>query len=154
MSFQTSLRNAMSILPPCVRVVLPPLEGFACSPSPSLQFTLAAAPSLSHQARLQSVYGVVSSHWLLVTPVIPTLQLSPADLVTPMRLRLGHPHPCLLNHSMCTCGHPMDALVTHLLRCSHGGERTAAHNVVCDAMYYIIRDAGRAFVRERTGFLP
>ena len=48
----------------------------------------------------------------------------------------------------------MDAFGTHLLRCSHGGGRTAAHDAVLDALYYIVRDAGRAVVRERTGFLP
>ena len=49
---------------------------------------------------------------------------------------------------------PGDTLGTHLLRCSRGGERTAAHDAVRDAIEYIIRDAGRAVVREKTGFLP
>ena len=33
----------------------------------------------------------------------------------------------------------MDALGTHLLQCSHGDERTAAHDAVRDAFYYIVR---------------
>ena len=41
-----------------------------------------------------------------------------------------------------------------MLWCSHGGERTVVHDDVCDAIYYIIRDARRAIVREKTGFLP
>ena len=48
----------------------------------------------------------------------------------------------------------MDALGTHLLRCSDGGERIAAHDAVRDAIYYITREAGRVVMRERTGFLP
>ena len=40
------------------------------------------------------------------------------------------------------------------MRCSHGGEGTAAHDAVRDAIYYIIQDAGRAVVREKTEFLP
>ena len=143
---------------------LTPLEGFASSPSSSLQVTLAAgahteefealvaaAPSLSHKACPQLVSGVASGHWLSVTP---TLQLSPADVVAAMRLRLELPHPCLVDHSVCTCGHSMDALGTHLLRCSHNRERSAAHDAMRDAMYYIIREAGRAFAGERTSSLP
>ena len=41
-----------------------------------------------------------------------------------------------------------------MLRCSHGRERSAAHDAMRDVMYYIIWEAGRAFARERTGFLP
>ena len=61
---------------------------------------------------------------------------------------------CLFDHSVCTCGHPMDALETHLLRFSYGGERTAAHDAVRDAINYNIRDADRAVVLEKTEFLP
>ena len=43
----------------------------------------------------------------------------------------------------------MDALRTHLLRCSHGEERIAAHDAMRDAVYYIIQDAGRTVLRER-----
>ena len=50
--------------------------------------------------------------------------------------------------SMCS------TLGTHLLRCSHGGERIAAHDALRDVIYYIIRDAGCAVVREKTRFLP
>ena len=48
----------------------------------------------------------------------------------------------------------MDALWTHLLWCSHGGERTPPHDAMRDAIYPITRDAGRAVVREKTRFLP
>ena len=61
---------------------------------------------------------------------------------------------CLFDHSVCTCGHPMDALRTYFLRPSHVGERIAAHDVVRDASYHIIREAGHVVVRGKTGFLP
>ena len=32
---------------------------------------------------------------------------------------------------------------------SYGGEHTAAHDAVRNAIYYIVRDAGRAVVREK-----
>ena len=67
---------------------------------------------------------------------------------------LRHPYLCLFDHSVCTCRHPMDVIRTHLLRCSHGGEHTTAHDNTCDANYYIIRDAGRVVVVEKTIFLP
>ena len=60
----------------------------------------------------------------------------------------------MVDHSVCTCEHPRDALETHLLRRSHGDERTAAHNVVRDAVYYITRDVGRAIVRAKILFIP
>ena len=41
LTIQIGIRDAMSILPPCVRAIVQPLESFACSPSPSLHFTLA-----------------------------------------------------------------------------------------------------------------
>ena len=43
----------------------------------------------------------------------------------------------------------MDALMTHLLRCSNGGERTTAHDAMRDVAFYIIQDAHRAVVREK-----
>ena len=41
-----------------------------------------------------------------------------------------------------------------MLQYSYAGECTAAHDVVRDTVYYIIRNAGRAVVREKTEFLP
>ena len=52
------------------------------------------------------------------------------------------------------CGHPLDAIGTHLLRCPNDGERSAAHDDLHDAVFYIIQDAHRALVRGKMGFFP
>ena len=46
---------------------------------------------------------------MLITPMIPLLELVLADFITTLRLWLGLLHPCLFYHSVCTCGHLMDA---------------------------------------------
>ena len=74
--------------------------------------------------------------------------------MTASRLRLGLPHPCLGTHAAYSCGHPLDPLRTHLLRCARGGERTSLHDSVRDAVYNIIRESRQHAHRERTGFLP
>ena len=74
--------------------------------------------------------------------------------MTALRLRLGLPHPCLATYAACSCGHPLDPLGTHLLRCAHGGKRTSSHDSVRDAVYHIIRESRQHAHRERTGFLP
>ena len=64
------------------------------------------------------------------------------------------PHPCLAIYVACACGHPLDPLGIHLLRCARGGERTSSHDYVGDVVYHIIRESRRHAQRERTGLLP
>ena len=73
--------------------------------------------------------------------------------VTALRLRLGLPYPCLATYAACSCGHLLDHLGTHLLRCVRGGERTSSHDSMWDADYHIIRDSSQHAFRERTHFL-
>ena len=74
--------------------------------------------------------------------------------MTALCLRLGLPHPSLAAYAACSCGHPLDLLGPHLLRCTRRGERTASHDSVRDAVYHIIRESRQHAHRERTGFLP
>ena len=74
--------------------------------------------------------------------------------MTAFRLRLGLPHLCLATYAAGSCGHPVDPLGTHLLRCAHRGERTSSHDSVRDAIYHIIRESRQHAHRERIGFLP
>ena len=88
------------------------------------------------------------------TPIIRSLRFPAPLFVTALRVRLGLPHPCLASYETCACGHPLDSLGTHLLRCARGGERTSSHYSVRDAVYHIIRESRQHAQRERTGFLP
>ena len=81
-----------------------------------------------------------AGHWLQATPILPFLRFPAPLFVTALRLRLGLPHPCLATYAACSCGHPLDPLGTHLLRCARGGERTSSHDSVRDAVYHIIRE--------------
>ncbi|CAM6091882.1 unnamed protein product [Calypogeia fissa] len=61
---------------------------------------------------------------------------------TSIRVRLGLPHPGLLGQPSCVCGHPVDPVGTHILRCSHGSKWTAIHNDIRDVLAAIARDVG------------
>ena len=149
------------------RVVLPPFDSFVSTPSPRLQSALhsstyaasfvevlAGAGSSESQARIRSTAGVGAGHWLQATPIISSLRFPAPLFVTALRLRFGLPHPCLRTYTACSCGHTLDPRGTHLLRCARGGERTASHDSVRDAVYHIVRESRQHAQRERTGFLP
>ena len=162
-----ALRAARNELDPKAREVLPPFDALVSTPPPRLQATLhaatyaarfeevlAGAGSSGSQARIRSTSGAGAGHWLQATPILPSLHFPAPLFVTALRLRLGLPHPCLATYAACSCGHPLDPLGTHLLRCARGGERTSSHDSVRDAVYHIIRESRQHAQRERTGFLP
>ncbi|CAM6103962.1 unnamed protein product [Calypogeia fissa] len=73
---------------------------------------------------------------------------------TSLRMRLGLPHPGLLGlQPSCVCGHPLDPIGTHILRCGHGSERTATHDDLRDVLAAIARDAGYHVSTEQTHVL-
>ncbi len=50
------------------------------------------------------------------------------------------PHPLALGLSHCIYGQPLDPMGIHLICCTHGGERTASHDIVWDAFAFITKD--------------
>ena len=88
------------------------------------------------------------------TPILSSLRFPAPIFVTALRLCFGLPHPCLTTYTACSCGHTLDPRGTHLLRCARGGEWTASHDSVCDAVYHIVRESRQHAQRERTCFLP
>ena len=44
----------------------------------------------------------------------------------------------------------MDALGSHLMGCTRGGERTASHNAVRDSVFHIVRESSQYAQRDRT----
>ncbi|CAM6086720.1 unnamed protein product [Calypogeia fissa] len=73
---------------------------------------------------------------------------------TSLRVWLGLPHPGLLGQPACVCGHSLDPVGTHILRCSHGSERTATHDDLRDVLAAIAQDAGYHVSTEQTHVLP
>ncbi|CAM6093049.1 unnamed protein product [Calypogeia fissa] len=67
---------------------------------------------------------------------------------------LGLPRPGFLGQPSCVCGHSLDPVGTHILWCSHGSERTATHDNLCDVFAAIARDAGYHVSMEQTHVLP
>ena len=59
-----------------------------------------------------------------------------------------------MTYAACSCGHPLDPLGTHLVRCAREGKRTSSHNFERDAVYHIIRESHQHAHREHTDFLP
>ena len=164
---QIVLREARELLHPTARAALPPYATLAVASIPHLQPTLldathaaafevlvASTDLATSRARLRSASGPGAGHWLQASPIIPSLRIPLPLFLTAVRLRLGFPHPCLATYDTCACGNSMDALGTHLMRCSRGGERTSSHDSVRDSVYHILRESGQHVQRERTGFLP
>ncbi|CAM6120862.1 unnamed protein product [Calypogeia fissa] len=60
----------------------------------------------------------------------------------------------LLGQPFCVCGHPLDPVGTHILRCSHGSERTATHDNLCDVLAAITWDTVYHVSTEQTHVLP
>ncbi|CAM6092536.1 unnamed protein product [Calypogeia fissa] len=72
---------------------------------------------------------------------------------TSLWVQLGLPHPGLLRQSSCVCGHPLDLVGTHILRCSHGSERTSTHHDIWDVLAAIAQDTGYHVTTEQTHVL-
>ncbi|CAM6087665.1 unnamed protein product [Calypogeia fissa] len=77
-----------------------------------------------------------------------------AIFTTSLRVRLGLLHPGFLGQPSCVCGHPLDPVGTHILRCNHGSEWTATHDDLCDVLAAIARDTGYHVSTEQTHVLP
>ncbi|CAM6086604.1 unnamed protein product [Calypogeia fissa] len=69
-------------------------------------------------------------------------------------VQLGLPHPGLLGQPSCVCGHRLDPMGTHILRCSHGSKRTVTHDDIRNMLAAIARDAGYHVSTEQTHVLP
>jgi hypothetical protein len=94
-----------------------------------------------HQTHLRSCAGLSANVWLLIRLVIPFFHFPLDDLSTTIRSKLGLSHPLILGVSHCICNQPLDPMGIHFLRCMHGGERMASHDVVWDAFVAIAKDA-------------
>jgi hypothetical protein len=67
------------------------------------------------------------------------LILKPFSIALHTWLNLSHPLALGLSH--CICGQLLNLMGFHLLRCTHGKERMASHDVMWNAFTYIARDA-------------
>ncbi len=47
-----------------------------------------------------------------------------------LHTKLDLSHPLVLGVSHCIYNQPLDLMEIHLLRCTHGGERTMSHDIV------------------------
>ena len=165
--FQCALRDARALLPEIARDAIPPFESLLISPPEHVQQRLsdklasstfdqlvADVPTDEARARLRSVAGPGAGAWITASPIIVSLQMAPDLYTTAIRTRLGLSHPGLQGHLTCICGHSMDAQGTHLLRCPRGGERTAAHDAVRDAIAAIASESSYRVSREQSHQLP
>ncbi|CAM6114091.1 unnamed protein product [Calypogeia fissa] len=163
---QGSLLFAWDLLLEEVRVAVPALEELAFdSPNRvqqvisdhmhqhSLASMLSEAPSDAVQACLLSYAGTGSSAWLSANPEWAPFRMSSFIFTTSLRVRLGHPHPGLLGQPSYVCGHTLDPMGTHILRCSHGSEWTATHDDLCNVLAAMARDTSYHVSTEHTHVL-
>jgi hypothetical protein len=64
--------------------------------------------------------------------------------------KLTIPHPLALGLIHCICGQPLDLEGTHLLHCSHDGERIAFNDVIWELFASIMKDTRFHVVHEQT----
>jgi hypothetical protein len=57
---------------------------------------------------------------------------------------------CLVANNFGTFGNTIEAMGIHLFHCIHSGERTASHDVVCDAFAFIVKDARFQILQKQT----
>ncbi len=86
--------------------------------------------------------------WLLVHPTTPAFCLSPTHFFTSLHTHLGLPHPTMVHFSRCQCGHTINDLGTHLLRCPYKNERTIAQNTLRDVIATIALENGAHIQKE------
>ena len=101
---------------------------------------LAGAGSFGPEVRIRSTSDAGAGHWLKATPILPSLRFPAPLFVTTFNLRLGLPQPYLATYMVCSRGHPLDPLGTHLSRCARASELTSSYDSVHDAGYHIIHE--------------
>jgi hypothetical protein len=76
------------------------------------------------QARFCSCVGLGVGVWLLTYPTTPAFYLSSTHFLTTLHTCFGLSHPIVTHFSRCQCGHTIDDLSIHLLRCPYESEHT------------------------------
>jgi hypothetical protein len=107
-----------------------------------------------HQICLKSYAGPGGRVWLFACLVMPCFRLPSNVFSSTMLTKLSLPHPLILSLTHYICGELLDPLGINLLRCGHGGERTASHDDVRDAFASIVRNARFHVLWEQTHILP
>jgi hypothetical protein len=91
---------------------------------------------------------------LLARPTISTFHLLSAHFLIALRICLGLPHPTVAHLSQCQCGHTIDNLGTHLLRCPCGSEHITAHNTLWNIVATIALESKAHVQKEVCHLFP
>jgi hypothetical protein len=80
--------------------------------------------------------------WLLVHFTILAFHLFSTHFLTTLRIRFVLPHPMVAHLSRYQCGHAIEDLGSHLLRCPCGGEHTTTHDTFWNIIVVIALESG------------
>eukprot|EP00850_Spirogloea_muscicola_P023222 SM000339S12957 [mRNA] locus=s339:14359:15429:- [translate_table: standard] len=108
-------------------------------------------------SRLHSISSPGASEWLNALLIYESLRLSDDLFRTAVHHHLGLPPLCLAGIRQCECGHRSEdeiSLAAHMLRWFEESERNASHNLLRDAMYGLVREAGCHAAMEVPGIMP
>jgi hypothetical protein len=96
------------------------------------------------------------SAWLFVHSITLSFHLVLDVFSLVLCTKLTIPHPLGLGLIHCICGQPLDLEGTHLLHCSHDGERIAFNDVIWDVFTSVMKDTRFHVVHEQTNvvFMP
>jgi len=141
LSFQTHLRLVQKLLPMVATLWVPPFEQLVEKGVHQFQENISkqlhdhSFSSIffdlfwdSHHACLSSCIGLEMGTWLFTHPIIIFSHLSSNVVFFAKHTMLGLPHSLALGLSHCIFGQPLNPMVIHFLRCTHGGERTVSHD--------------------------
>ncbi len=103
---------------------------------------LAYVPSNVVWISLHSCASPVTRAWLLIHPSTFSFSLSFAYFFTTFHIHLSISHPTILHLSWCQCGHNINDLGIHLLRCSCKNECIVAHDTFWDTIVAITSESG------------
>eukprot|EP00850_Spirogloea_muscicola_P016155 SM000129S26142 [mRNA] locus=s129:217520:227198:+ [translate_table: standard] len=109
------------------------------------------------RARLLSASSPGAAAWLQALPLYAALTMPDEVYRTAVHRLLGLLPPCLTGVTQCECGarHADPAeLAAHMLRCAHGGERTASHDLLRDGMQGVFIEAGFKVAVECSSVMP
>jgi len=98
---------------------------------------LAYVPSNVVWISLHSCASLVTRAWLLIHPSTFSFSLSFAYFFTTFHIHISISHPTILHLSWCQCGHNINDLGIHLLRCSCKNECIVAHDTFWDTIVTI-----------------
>jgi hypothetical protein len=98
--------------------------------------------------------GSKGRHLVTSSSYTPAFCSFSTHFLTTLHTCFSLPHPMVAHLSQCKCGHTIDDLRTHLLRCPYRNEHITTHNTLQDIITTIVLESGTHVQREVSHLFP